>query len=217
MSITNKEKIKHVLPHIAFVVLYAVFLFIYLKVENQNNRLIRIAEVSSDNISMIFTMHFMSSILVLIVIVFINHYRKKSLSNLGICIKHPVIIAVLSVVYLGFFIIRGNFSVGGIYTAFFYLVVVAFLEELIFRGYLFGVLNESFDNATSVVISGIIFGAMHAITPIIINGTNPLIVVSSEIGGGIVASAFFVFLYRKSGTLLIPILVHALLDYCPLR
>ena len=213
MAIANKEKIKKVLPHIAFTAFYTAFLIIYLKVEYENNRFIRIADVNSNNLTTVLKVNFISSILILIVILMINRYRKKTISNLGICIKNPLIIAALSAVYIGLFIIKGDFSIVGFYVAFYYLIIIAFSEELIFRGYLFGIINEAFGDVVSVVLSGIIFGAMHTTIPIVVDGMNPLIAVSSQIGGGIIGTALFVFIYKKSGTLLIPILVHAIFNY----
>jgi membrane protease YdiL (CAAX protease family) len=35
----------------------------------------------------------------------------------------------------------------------------------------------------------------------------------NEIGGGITTGLFFIYLQEKSGTLWVPVLIHALLDY----
>lgn len=40
-----------------------------------------------------------------------------------------------------------------------------------------------------------------------------LLSMCSEIGGGIIAGWYFIYLLEKSNTLWVPILVHAILDY----
>lgn len=57
---------------------------------------------------------------------------------------------------------------------------------------------------------------MHSILPGILAGNDlSIILVSmlSEIGGGIIGGLFFICLFEYSGSLLVAIMVHALLDY----
>jgi Predicted metal-dependent membrane protease len=52
---------------------------------------------------------------------------------------------------------RGSYLLG----SFFMILCAAFLEELFFRGYMFRKLLESFSLITSLLISSVIFGALH--------------------------------------------------------
>lgn len=115
------------------------------------------------------------------------------------------------------FLSHGDFTVKGGYLAFFYLVIVAFSEEFIFRGYLFTQIDQAYGFKTGVIISGLLFGAMHGLLPTITaNGsladlfTN---ISSNLLGQGIVGGGLFALAYKKSGTLFVSILIHAILDY----
>lgn len=56
---------------------------------------------------------------------------------------------------------------------------------------------------------------MHALS-IYWNGGNTSAIIMgavSELGGGILAGGYFIFLYEISGTIFLPVLIHAILDY----
>lgn len=96
-------------------------------------------------------------------------------------------------------------------------MIVAFSEEFIFRGYLFTKIDQEYGFRIGIIISGLLFGAMHGLLPTIIaNGslsdlfTN---ISSNLLGQGIVGGGLFALAYKKSGTLFVPILIHAILDY----
>ena len=83
---------------------------------------------------------------------------------------------------------------------------------------MFTELNKEVPTYIAVIISGMIWGAMHAFMPAILNNYSIIELfnaILSELGNGIVMGALFVWLYKKSNSLIIPILVHALLDYYP--
>ncbi len=66
----------------------------------------------------------------------------------------------------------------------------------------------------AVVISGILFGAAHSIMPAILNDYTLLEIIrsifSNLLGQGILISGVFALLYKKSNTLFVPILIHAI-------
>jgi membrane protease YdiL (CAAX protease family) len=60
------------------------------------------------------------------------------------------------------------------------------------------------------------WGAMHAFIPIIINNyyvIGSLNAICSQLGGGILAGGLFILIYKKSKSLIIPIMIHAILDF----
>mgnify|MGYP001855791213 FL=1 len=117
----------------------------------------------------------------------------------------------LSLLFL--FLILYNFSFVNVYAAFYYLIVIAFFEEITFRGYMFTVLNQHFSFNKSVVISGIVFGFSHGLYSFLLFGTS-IFSVLNFIGGGIIGSYIFSFIYVKTKSLVFPIYFHALLDFC---
>lgn len=106
-----------------------------------------------------------------------------------------------------------NFSLINAYAAFYYLVVIAFFEEIVFRGYIFTVLNQHFSFNSSVVISGIIFGFSHGLYSFLLFG-GCVFSILNFVGGGIIGSYIFSFIYVKTKSLIFPIFFHALLDFC---
>jgi membrane protease YdiL (CAAX protease family) len=60
------------------------------------------------------------------------------------------------------------------------------------------------------------WGAMHAFIPIIINNYSvigSLNAICSELGSGILAGGLFILIYKKSKSLIISIMIHAILDF----
>ena len=93
--------------------------------------------------------------------------------------------------------------------------MVGFCEEFIFRGYAYNLLAP-INRKGAILISGAFFGMGHAILPIIhgqLSLEKAMIAILSTIGGGIVSGYFFIYLEERGRTLLVPILVHALMDY----
>ena len=88
----------------------------------------------------------------------------------------------------------------GIITAFFYFILVAVGEEIIFRGVLFRWIDEKWGFATALIISAILFGAMHKGQP---NATW-----WSSLAIAIEAGLMLGAAYKWSGTLWFPIGIH---------
>ena len=109
----------------------------------------------------------------------------------------------------------GDFTIVGVYKLFFYLIVVGFGEELIFRGYIYSQLVNH-NRFLAIVISGFFFGILHAILPGIVSGKGLVGIAASmlnEIGSGIIMGYYFIYILEKSKSLYIPILVHTILNY----
>lgn len=108
--------------------------------------------------------------------------------------KKSKISLILLCIYIVFFFMHGDFSISGCYKAFFYIFIVAAPEEIIYRGYLFSKLR-SFNRLTAILVSGSLWGIMHAILPGILAGNDLSIILESmlsEIGGGIIGGLFFI-------------------------
>ena len=106
-------------------------------------------------------------------------------------------------------------TIRGYYKFFFYLVVVSFSEELVFRGYVYNELLRH-NKLLAVIVSGFFWGIFHAILPGLLagDGLGQIgIRMLSEIGGGIITGYYFIYLLEKSKSLFIPINIHAILDY----
>jgi CAAX amino terminal protease family. len=141
-------------------------------------------------------------------------YRKQ-LYHFKVCMNSKYEIIALFGVMILLFILHSNFGISGIYPFFFYLVVIAFGEEFIFRGFIYNKI-KSHSKFLAIIISGVLWGVPHAILPTIIsNGSlsELFLTMLTQICGGILMGWYFIFLLEKSKTLWIPILIHAILDY----
>ena len=99
----------------------------------------------------------------------------------------------------------------------YYLLLIAFWEELIFRG-LLPLLVEKGGVPTWVVwvLPGVLFACMHTLMPIVKNGfaaESFVLYLLSVLGGYTVGHCGFYALRKWSRTLWLPILVHGLLDF----
>lgn len=211
------KKVRNILYPTFLVVAYLALMYFYIAYEEQKGLLISLNEITSLNFTIKFLCDFASSLLPVIVLLVITAIKKRQIRNLGITSKKPVLIGILFFIYLVMFFVNGDFTIKGYYTAYFYLIIVAFSEEFIFRGYLFTALERETGFRGAVAISGMLFGAAHSLMPAILYEFTPLefiiSIFSNLIGQGVLMGGIFALLYKKSNTLFVPVLVHAILDY----
>lgn len=100
-----------------------------------------------------------------------------------------------------------------LYQRLYYLIFIALAEEALCRG-LLPVLMEKgeFPKWCVWIIPGVLFGMMHTLIPAI-KGTLTAATVFSSIGGMLVSHCVFYAWRRWSGTLWLPIFIHAALDF----
>lgn len=92
-----------------------------------------------------------------------------------------------------------------IFRFFYYLIIVGFSEEYIFRGYFYHRFNELFDNEwVAIIISAALFGGMHYI-----QSQSIYLVIETFLGG-----IFYGYIAHKTqyGTLWVSSLSHGLYD-----
>ncbi len=98
---------------------------------------------------------------------------------------------------------------------FIYYIGVAFIEELYIRGLLLNIIEKLFPRSRkatlyAVIVSSMIFGIGHIFGVL---GSSVLTIISKvvwTIGLGIYLGA----IYKKSNNLWVPILLHAVIDFC---
>lgn len=200
---------KTILP-IIIVLCYSIYFSFVCYLSYQNGWLISEKSLTKENI--IYALISDGLCMLPFVIGLLIFYANR-LEILGI--KKSFFATVLFGIYMLLFITRKDFTLVGIYSAVFYLLFVAIPEEIIYRGYLYLQLKK-WSKIGAIIISGIMFGCMHAVLPAIVNEISVaemLINMLSQVGGGICGGLIFIGLYELSGSLLVPILIHALLDY----
>lgn len=195
---------------VTIIVLYSIYFYTIEKILFVNGWEISLRDITNNNIGIKLAIDF--AVMLIFPVMLYVIYR-KSLNELGL-VKSKISL-ILLFIYFIFFFMHGDFSTSGCYKAFFYIFIVAAPEEIIYRGYLFSKL-KSFNRLIAILVSGSLWGIIHAILPGILAGHDlSIILVSmiSEIGGGIIGGLFFICLFEYSGSLLVAIMVHALLDY----
>ncbi len=209
---------KKIIYPIALIGIYMVYFFFLVKYLYNNDLLIGVNSITKANIGIQLLGDFLANLLIVIIIMSIMLRRKQSLNIAGTTRNGKIVACILFAIYIGIFFIKGDFSLAGIYKPFFFLIVVGFSEEFIFRGYLFTELDKELPTYLAIIISGMMWGAMHAAIPIAVNsysGIQSFSAIISELGGFAVVGSIFALLYKKSNSLIVPILVHALYDYLP--
>lgn len=131
--------------------------------------------------------------------------------------RNVAILATASLLIILIYAFFGQKTLDGFYNWLRIPLFVAQSEELLYRGVIFwGVyvcLGKQRDALVAAcVISGALWGAVHGVLPALEFGGGMLSFALSNIGGGIVAGFFFAMAFLKTGSLSVPIAIHALLD-----
>lgn len=139
-----------------------------------------------------------------------EHVRKQELNALK---KVYVLFIIIILSCIGLFMLLSHFSHANIIGAIYYFLFVACFEEFFFRAYLYRNIKTKSSFKVAVILSGVVFGLAHGFFRWIALGYRWYEVFSQVFGTGILGTLLFAFTYEKSGTILVPILLHFVLDY----
>jgi membrane protease YdiL (CAAX protease family) len=128
------------------------------------------------------------------------------LSSLGIGLG---VIAIITIVH----IMTDKDSKVILMNLIFFVLVVGFGEEIVFRGFIWSRLVVGFGKVWGTVISGMMFGAMHAPMKIIINETPFIPAIMNALEGGVVSSLIFIYIYTRNNNIVLPSFIHGALDF----
>jgi membrane protease YdiL (CAAX protease family) len=146
----------------------------------------------------------------ILLIVYRKHWKDFNLH-----IESRVLIVILLIALSLLFQLHNDFTIKGFYQLLYYLFVVAFAEEFLYRGFIYNRLKVH-SKVLAIIISGALWGLPHSILASILTNASAgdiMINMLSQIVGGVFAGWFFIYLQEKSKTLLVPILIHAILNY----
>lgn len=212
MPVNRQKNSFHMAIPIIISLLYTIYFYIVAKFFIERNMLISINDIMISNVGTKLIGDFFAMLLVPLIL--IVTYRKK-LHEFNFQFQHTYLQYFLIAIMVILFFLHGDFTIRGYYKFFFFLVVVAFGEEFIFRGYVYNKLQRH-NKFLAIVASGLFWGILHAVLPgLLAGGTIVQIGISmlSEIGGGIFAGYYFIYLMEKSKSLFIPVFIHAILNY----
>ena len=119
----------------------------------------------------------------------------------GLLIGMGLIALVVLVVYIsGYYTIRSIGKPSVLLTIFIFFVTSAALEEIVFRGIVYRIIETTWGTKSALVTSALLFGAAH-----ILNDHVDFISIISAASGGV----FLGLLYSLKGRLWLPLAFHA--------
>ena len=143
-----------------FTLLYIVYLSVVTYLLNSQGLFISLVDVSITNIGRRLIGD-CASIIFLSILIFIAICNNMQIQTGLTWGSSRGLVIFLAAAYFCLFFAVGDYSVKGIYVFLFYLIPVAFLEEFLFRGYLFSALEIKYDFWIAAIISGIFWGISH--------------------------------------------------------
>jgi membrane protease YdiL (CAAX protease family) len=96
--------------------------------------------------------------------------------------------------------------------AFFVIIWAPIGEELYYRGYIQGVLRQTKGFGFAAIVSSIFFGIRHATHLFFLWPDVPWVAMASWVAGAFVFGLFMNYLYEKTKSLYLPMLVHFLVN-----
>lgn len=149
----------------------------------------------------------------LAVIIIVVILRKQGLVSLGFKkeITPYIAVAVFTILSGSHAILRGSYEIMGRW--FFYLIAIGGFEEILFRGFAYPRAAKLFNSPmAALIVTGLLFGAMHQIAPVVWNNAS-WYGVFNQLGGGVLGTLFFLLIYALTENITNAILVHAALDF----
>ena len=187
----------------------------------QNGTVISVRN-ASDNIPEIFRQSLaVSMAAILVILIFFIILRKNFVSEMYLKIsekKQKITVLILTAILLAvtvFCLITKADKITILYNLLYYTVFIALEEELLVRGVCVYLLKDE-NNYIRYFVPNILFAAMHLFSYANWGKITPVYVfsfITSQMLGLVLTGCIFQYLKEKSGTIWIPVLVHAILDY----
>lgn len=151
------------------------------------------------------------------IILTILRIRKQKLSSVGIrgeglLVSIGVGLSINIIMFIIHISRRKSFD-AVFYSFIFCVLILGFSEEIAFRGFIWPRLVVLFGKKYGTIISGVLFGILHAPMKIILHGNPVLLSIFNEIGGGFVVSLVFIFIYTRNRNIALPALIHGFVDF----
>ena len=187
----------------------------------QNGTVISVRN-ASDNIPGIFRQSLIVSMAaILVILIFFIILRKNFVSEMYLKISEKmqkITVFILTAILLAvtvFCLITKADKITILYNLLYYTVFIALEEELLVRGVCVYLLKDE-SNYIRYLVPNILFAAMHLFSYANWGKITSVYVfsfITSQMLGLVLTGCIFQYLKEKSGTIWIPVLVHAILDY----
>lgn len=129
-----------------------------------------------------------------------------------------IIVSVLGVLYVASLVrqlIVHDDNIAVLLKWIYYLVFVAFLEEFEFRALIPAFLKERFNKYVEWLLPNVLFACSHLLIPMIQGKSvsELFLILLNSISGYVLLGIFWEWCKRKSGSLWVGVLIHAIMDF----
>lgn len=204
-----------------------IFLFGLLQFRTQTDEILRSYFSSGTFFRLIFYIPFV--IISVLPIFLILKIRKQSLKSIGIRtdkILKSIIIGVIGSIPFAVLNMIGPISSGktinpnifdGLWTFLYFLICIAFAEELVFRGFIQTRIQGLIKNKwISIIVVGILFGLMHVPFQMI-KANMPLVEFllydMQHLITTCIIHVYLVYLYTRDNNIIAPTIAHAIMNF----
>ena len=184
---------------------------------------ISVLHINMANLSNAFQQHLLVNLQgILLLLICIVVWKRQVPDKLGFSIKTKrgkttaLIALTVALATLAFALVSASIPVEqALYGWVYYLIFVAFFEELTFRAVLPWLMKKSsLPNWCEWLIPAMLFAAMHTMIPLITGGAPAVLkAITTNLIGLIVGGCAYYGLYRWTGNIWTPTLLHGVLDY----
>lgn len=200
-----------------FVIIWS---FLYYRLLFVNNRLISLDDFSGNSFGIIIQHIVVTFPIWLLLIVSLKKIEIKRLClNLPDKKRWKVVLLILIIFYIGLFFYGLDISkrmIKTLYISIFYLLFVSFPEEYLYRGFIPAIQRNKIPQIMEWIIPNILFSASHFVM-FFVDGVGLREISLFELIVFFISTVIFgivmELLKRKSNSLYIPVLCHAIYDF----
>lgn len=144
--------------------------------------------------------------------------RKRNITagDIGITKDNWEFVLIFLSLYIFLFFYKREYTLNNIINWIFYLVCTGITEEIIFRGYIYERSKQFMSRKQAILWNCLLFTIMHIAPQSVLQGftfKDGLLYFINNIGGMSFITWIFIIIKEKSNTILIPVLLHAIINY----
>ena len=208
-----RKIIKSLIIPIAVGIFEFVWLYFIFSYQLHQNLFNSTGLITLSNLGIRFIFDYLAKLILPVIIILLN---RKHLNSFNLRLNNKYELLFLSAIMILLFILHSDYTITGIYRFFYYLITIAFVEEFIYRGFIYNRMKD-YSIRLAIVISSVIFAVTHAVAPAIASNADIkqliILMISNIFSTKLLIAWYLIYLQEKSKTLWIPILVHAIIDY----
>ena len=215
------EKMIRVLSAIGVFLACFCYAYVYYKYLYENGEMLSVSSASQHPAEFVWQAIIVNVPIIFFLILSFVVCRKKATDYLTLTLgkkSTTIIVLVLGLVYI-LSLVRQllvyDDSTMIVLKWVYYLVFVAFCEELEFRALLPAILKDRCNKYVEWVLPNVLFACAHMLLPLVQGKTvgEVLLILGNTVAGYVILGLFWEWCKRKSGNLWVGVLIHAIMDF----